>query len=60
MIKELSATCTIIGHFEELPEMDEGIIDLEEDTTLIAYTDGVIDVKNFRVKILQLKCWVNW
>ncbi len=56
-IKELSATCTIIGHFEELPEMDEGIIDLNDDTILVAYTDGVIDVKNnldqnFTIKML--------
>ena len=55
VIKELSATCTIIGHFEELPEMDEGIIDLEEDTTLIAYTDGVIDVKNFSGENFTIK-----
>ena len=31
------------------------IIDLEEDTTLIAYTDGVIDVKNFSGENFTIK-----
>ncbi|MDQ3140656.1 MAG: SpoIIE family protein phosphatase [Bacteroidota bacterium] len=45
-IIELKATCTIIGHFENLPEIKEGIIELNEDVILVAYTDGLVDVKN--------------
>lgn len=44
--RTLDATCTIIGHFENFPEMAAGKIDLASDTILVAYTDGVIDVKN--------------
>ncbi|MBK6544873.1 MAG: PP2C family protein-serine/threonine phosphatase [Saprospiraceae bacterium] len=43
---ELKATTTIIGHFEQLPEIKEGVIKLEEGTVLVAYTDGLTDLKN--------------
>lgn len=45
-ISELKATCTIIGHFDELPEIQEGEIDLDDDCSLVAFTDGLVDVKN--------------
>jgi sigma-B regulation protein RsbU (phosphoserine phosphatase) len=45
-IIELKATTTIIGHFEQLPEIKEGIINLENGTTLVAFTDGLTDLKN--------------
>ncbi|MEO6189701.1 MAG: PP2C family protein-serine/threonine phosphatase [Saprospiraceae bacterium] len=43
---ELKATCTIIGHFDELPEISEGMIELDGDCTLVAFTDGLVDIKN--------------
>ena len=43
---ELKATCTIIGHFENLPEINEGVVDLDSDTILVAFTDGLVDIKN--------------
>ncbi|MEP7195019.1 MAG: SpoIIE family protein phosphatase [Saprospiraceae bacterium] len=43
---ELKATSTIIGHFEELPEIKEGQVELSEDCVLVAFTDGLIDIKN--------------
>ncbi|NOT35834.1 MAG: SpoIIE family protein phosphatase [Saprospiraceae bacterium] len=43
---ELKATTTIIGHFDELPEISEGMVDLTEDCILIAFTDGLIDIKD--------------
>ena len=43
---DLKATTTIIGHFDQLPEIHEGIIDLKENTILVAFTDGLIDLKN--------------
>lgn len=57
-IKPLNATCTIIGHFDPLPEISEGIIHLDENTCLVAFTDGLIDVKdkygkNFSIEMLE-------
>ena len=43
---DLKATTTIIGHFDQLPEIHEGIVDLKENTTLVPFTDGLIDLKN--------------
>ncbi len=45
-ITELKATCTIIGHFEDLPEIHEGTISLDEEVMLVAFTDGLVDIKN--------------
>ena len=45
-VTELKATCTIIGHFEELPGISEGMVELTEDCTLVAFTDGLVDIKN--------------
>ncbi len=43
---DLKATTTIIGHFEQLPGLHEGVIDLKENAVLVAFTDGLIDLKN--------------
>ncbi|MCC6816808.1 MAG: PP2C family protein-serine/threonine phosphatase [Saprospiraceae bacterium] len=43
---ELKATTTIIGHFDELPEISEGLVELNEECILVAYTDGLVDIKN--------------
>ncbi|HMW37946.1 MAG TPA: PP2C family protein-serine/threonine phosphatase [Saprospiraceae bacterium] len=45
-VTELKATCTIIGHFEELPGISEGMVELTQDCTLVAFTDGLVDIKN--------------
>ncbi|MBK9270901.1 MAG: SpoIIE family protein phosphatase [Saprospiraceae bacterium] len=45
-IIELKASCTIIGHFPELPEIKEGVVDLDDDVVLVAFTDGLVDIKN--------------
>lgn len=45
-IIELKATTTIIGHFEQLPQIKEGVVNLENGTFLVAYTDGLTDLKN--------------
>ena len=44
--QSLGASCTIIGHFDRLPELREGCIPLEESSLLVAFTDGLTDVKN--------------
>ncbi len=43
---DLKATTTIIGHFEQLPEIHEVELDLKPGTLLVAFTDGLTDVKN--------------
>ena len=46
VITELKATCTIIGHFDDLPEIREDTISLDEEIMLVAFTDGLVDIKN--------------
>ncbi len=43
---DLKATTTIIGHFEQLPEIHEVELELKPGTVLVAFTDGLTDVKN--------------
>jgi sigma-B regulation protein RsbU (phosphoserine phosphatase) len=42
---------TMIGAFEELPFLNEGEIDIEPDSLLINYTDGLLDLESFGNKI---------
>lgn len=43
---ELKATTTIIGHFNPLPEIREIELPLSPGAHLVAFTDGLTDVKN--------------
>ncbi len=45
-IIELKATTTIIGHFDQLPMIKEGVVNMDDGTFLVAYTDGLTDLKN--------------
>ena len=38
--------CTILGSFQELPEIQVGEIRLTEPSLILTYTDGLIDVQN--------------
>jgi len=42
----LDEGCTILGVFDRLPDIEVGEINVEEDTMLVAYTDGLTDLKN--------------
>lgn len=42
----LKTGCTGLGMFEELPKVDEGIINVSENATLLCYTDGVVELEN--------------
>ncbi len=42
----LKTGCTGLGMFEELPKVDEGIINVDENSTLLCYTDGVVELEN--------------
>ena len=45
-IFRLDKGSTILGCFEELPEVEIGKIDLKEEAVLMAFTDGLIDLQN--------------
>ena len=42
----LKTGCTGLGMFEDLPKVDEGIITLPKNATLLCYTDGVVELEN--------------
>ena len=42
----LSEGCTILGSFQELPEIHIGEVQLTEPSLLLTYTDGLIDLRN--------------
>lgn len=42
----LKKGCTIIGSFDRLPEIEEGIEKLPDGSVLLTFTDGLIDLRN--------------
>lgn len=42
----LEKGCTIIGAFDRLPEIQEGVEKLTEGSLLLTFTDGLIDLRN--------------
>ncbi|HIA10757.1 MAG TPA: hypothetical protein EYN69_01615 [Flavobacteriales bacterium] len=44
--KLLKTGCTGLGMFEELPKVEEGIIGVSGNSTLLCYTDGVVELEN--------------
>ncbi len=45
-LQTLNKGCPILGAFDEVPFLDVGKIQLEEDALIVTYTDGLIDLKN--------------
>lgn len=45
-MKRLEKGCTIIGAFEKLPEIEEEEVDLEPNSIIFSFTDGLVDLKN--------------
>lgn len=45
-IRKLESGCTVIGAFDKLPEIKEETIQLEKDTTILSFTDGLADLRN--------------
>lgn len=44
--QRLTSGCSVIGAFEKLPEIKEGILDLKKDDLLVCFTDGLADLRN--------------
>jgi sigma-B regulation protein RsbU (phosphoserine phosphatase) len=45
-VVSLKKGCTIIGSFDRLPEIEEGIEKLTPGSVLLTFTDGLIDLRN--------------
>lgn len=43
---ELTKGCTVIGAFENMPEIEEGQVDLEDDALLLCFTDGLAELQD--------------
>jgi sigma-B regulation protein RsbU (phosphoserine phosphatase) len=48
---QLKLGTTMIGAFEELPFLNEGEIDIEPDSLLVNYTDGLLDFEPYGNKV---------
>lgn len=45
-IRPLDAGCTILGSFDELPEINIGVESIKEGDAIISFTDGLVEIKN--------------
>lgn len=45
-LKRLDKGCTIIGAFEKLPHIEEEELDLEHNSMILSFTDGLVDLTN--------------
>jgi sigma-B regulation protein RsbU (phosphoserine phosphatase) len=45
-IVELKNGSTVIGAFEKLPFLNEGLVNLSKDSFLFCFTDGLVDIQN--------------
>ena len=45
-IVDLTTGCTVLGAIDELPVIDMGTIDFQDDTMILAFTDGLNDLRN--------------
>ena len=52
-VKRLDSGCTVIGAFEKMPDIQEEVIDLEGDTLILTFTDGLTELKNKKGEFLR-------
>ncbi len=52
-ILRLDKGCTVIGAFEKMPNIEEEIIKLDEDTLILTFTDGLTELKNIEGDFLE-------
>ena len=45
-VERLEKGCTIIGHFEQISDVEEGTISLDHETLILTFTDGLVDLVN--------------
>src|SRR5690606_28227381 len=47
-IQLLTAGCTVLGMFDELPEVNSATIQIKADSSMICFTDGLTEIENSR------------
>ncbi len=52
-IRRLDKGCTVIGAFEKMPNIEEEIIKLDNDTLILTFTDGLTELKNIKGDFLE-------
>ena len=45
-VRRLTSGCTVIGAFDKLPEINEEIIEIDEGSLIMCFTDGLADLEN--------------
>jgi sigma-B regulation protein RsbU (phosphoserine phosphatase) len=45
-VQRLTKGCTVLGAFEELPEVEEGCITIAEEALILLFTDGLTELRN--------------
>lgn len=45
-LRKLDSGCTVIGAFDKLPEIKEETIQLKDDSLILSFTDGLVDLRN--------------
>src|SRR5690606_24788774 len=59
-IQELSAGCTLLGMFDDLPVVNVGTVYIDHKALLINYTDGLIDFENEKSEYFSLERLVTF
>ena len=54
-IRRLDKGCTVIGVFDKLPSINEEIIDIDSNTLILSYTDGLAELKNNKGEFFEEK-----
>lgn len=44
--KLLKVGCIGLGMFDEIPSLEEEIVDIEPNTVIVCYTDGIVEIEN--------------
>ncbi len=55
----LKIGCTGLGMFEDLPKVDEGMINIGKGDTLLCYTDGVVELENNKGQQYGMDALIN-
>ncbi len=56
----LTKGCTILGSFEDLPVIETGHLQLDDDAFIVTYTDGLTDVQNEKEEYFDEKLLENF
>ena len=45
IVQRLDKGCTILGSFDELPEIEKGVIPIKSGDIVVSFTDGLVEIK---------------